>query len=855
MTVAQAMQLYFSTFEWPFDFKVTFEFVWFIFSIQIDIFPVIPVWVTLVVQFAVAFGAIAGVVGMAAVDDVVFREEVIEAVKEEGLLGSSGGGMPEPGEVDLPTGAPLDYKIDGENVVGFMSRMQVQASAVAALHGKPKNEGVVWVTGGKKAKQGGCCAVIKDEIPAYVENFWEVAIRDFGIKVPSRVLKLLGFPRIDETNLIELYAQSTGCIGRTVTNDKGEEEPAVRLDSPMEVYMLLTFVARYYHIAVDIDAAAKLTASRVCRRYKAVKKRAAAKHAKNRLKEEGNDKKDEIMAELKAKEELLDNYPEKVIFDGGAKLKDIQKYKDSGLTVDGAASMIGISVEHCSFRGEPHDRNLAHAIMDVVPEFEFDEISRSVILMMLGADGAKMRFDDDDAAHIAMLSHLMEDEDTGEFAYDLFVSNFALNAENNGRAYKACKGAHCMSGHVEKGADDKLFFKTAQGESLECEPIDAFSKCPFHDVPLINALITVHVIMKEHDKSVYPCQNKHNEIFRKYCMDDDQREAGCDKVGFVVCQDDTCGFSLCATCYRGSGIGAALGATAYGLRRKGLMGIFGLIMILIAQAMYMPAVGGAITIVFCHVSLSCQFPTCYSPATPGFMLMAVASLMVLIFMGIGMVSYLFGVVYRRKKLIISSGCMPEEVLFLGNEVYQPGQHSLHMFNVLRMDCDPMSAWETLIERDNTMFRPLYEQYEFRNMCIHPVTFLFKAALLIVVLYAGEPNSLDIIVASAIVEIVQLLMYSITAPFLNPWIDLLGKSGPLHQVVQLGLICVYRADTFNDPKSTRAVIFMILFTAIYFTIVIIVISVVVIAPLCASEETEDQEAKKDSGEPFDDESKK
>ena len=149
-----------------------------------------------------------------------------------------------------------------------------------------------------------------------------------------------------------------------------------------------------------------------------------------------------------------------------------------------------------------------------------------------------------------------------------------------------------------------------------------------------------------------------------------------------------------------------------------------------------------------------------------------------------------------------------------------------------------------------MLRPLYEQYEFCNMCVHPVTFLFKAALLGVILYVGEPNSLNVIMAAALVEMLQLLFYALTEPFISAWIDLLGKSGPLHQVIQLALLCVYRADTFNDPESTRAVIFMIVVTCVYMSIVLLVIAVVVVAPMCASDTVEeDEDAGVDDAEPI------
>jgi len=55
-------------------------------------------------------------------------------------------------------------------------------------------------------------------------------------------------------------------------------------------------------------------------------------------------------------------------------------------------------------------------------------------------------------------------------------------------------------------------------------------------------------------------------------------------------------------------------------------------------------------------------------------------------------------------------------------------------------------------------------------------------LLLVVLYAGEPNSLRLVVGCGFVEGTQLLFFVLTNPFTDPWLDILQKAGSLRRRV-------------------------------------------------------------------------
>jgi hypothetical protein len=115
------------------------------------------------------------------------------------------------------------------------------------------------------------------------------------------------------------------------------------------------------------------------------------------------------------------------------------------------------------------------------------------------------------------------------------------------------------------------------------------------------------------------------------------------------------------------------------------------------------------------------------------------------------------------------------------------------------------------------------------MVIHPITLIFKIAVLLVVLYAGEPNSLRLIVASGLAEGSQMLFFALTSPFVDPWVDLLSKCGSVHQIAQLGLMCIFRAQTYVNPKNRSAAVGMILVGTAYLCVAFTVIAVTVIIP--------------------------
>jgi len=242
---------------------------------------------------------------------------------------------------------------------------------------------------------------------------------------------------------------------------------------------------------------------------------------------------------------------------------------------------------------------------------------------------------------------------------------------------------------------------------------------------------------------------------------------------------------------------------------------------------------------FCHTSLSCEYPTCYSPASFFFMLIVFFSTVVMLGMGIGMVLLFWYLLYIRKRKILVSGILDGHLKW-GDEEHIKGwdPEERGIFATLFADAD-MQWYEAVLRRDRSMLSGLYEQYEFRYMLIHPWIFVFKATLLMVVLYSGEPNTLPLMAWSALVELMQLFLFTFANPFLDPWLDMLQKAGSVHQIIQLGLMGFYRADIFENPKKVVAGYFMIAVSVVYIAIVILVIAVVVVIPICCSDDAEEK----------------
>jgi hypothetical protein len=449
-------------------------------------------------------------------------------------------------------------------------------------------------------------------------------------------------------------------------------------------------------------------------------------------------------------------------------------------------------------------------------------------------------------------------------------------------------------GRNDEAAPGQSDVELAPGLPLKLTPA---VRCPIHRRHFVSATRHHALAQRIGTDGTYAClfgdeADPAAAAYRDICRTELENELGCDPAAFYVCPEPTCNAAVCKNCMRFpnkySELKSRLLSIQYQLRRMGALSIVGLIVVTLAQSLYLPAVRNAVAAVFCHVSLMCTFPDCYSPPTPSFLLLALASGLILLFIGVGFVAFLFGFVAGRKVTLVTSGIFePEHLRFWGQgnigegaggggapagqpqdagSAGMPGQvqstgdlaamdstaaattttaaaelddslvdearFPATTLEVLTCDIDD-AQWQAILQRDESMFKGAYQQYEFRYMAVHGPLMVFKLLQLGVVLYAGEPNSLTQLAAAGLVEVAQLAVLVATNPFTDPWIDALSKAGAVHQVGQLGLMGLFRADVAEDPGRRGAAFAMIGLATAYFVLVVAVIVFVVVVPVATA----------------------
>jgi hypothetical protein len=195
-------------------------------------------------------------------------------------------------------------------------------------------------------------------------------------------------------------------------------------------------------------------------------------------------------------------------------------------------------------------------------------------------------------------------------------------------------------------------------------------------------------------------------------------------------------------------------------------------------------------------------------------------------LGVALVMFFASAVYDRKKTILQKGLMKEYIETLPFSFCREDTKFESVINVLTARCTDERAWAAVLRYDTSVFKGLYEGYEFKFMLLQPMVFMGKLITIAIVLFVGEPDSLLQIVAVAILEIVQGVWTLLTAAYIEPWIDLLAKATSVHQVTQLGLMCLYRADTFEDPRKIGTAYGMISVAVLYLVVLGIVIKNVI-----------------------------
>jgi len=150
------------------------------------------------------------------------------------------------------------------------------------------------------------------------------------------------------------------------------------------------------------------------------------------------------------------------------------------------------------------------------------------------------------------------------------------------------------------------------------------------------------------------------------------------------------------------------------------------------------------------------------------------------------------------------------------------------FAMLTADVD-REVWGAIMQFDETMLESLYSCFDCRNMALHPMFLLFKI-LLVLPIVLLDPNSIAQLGVAAVVEGAQLGFLLVTYPYLNPWVDWIGKLGSIHQLVQLAWMAVHRVLIFDRPSSDGLAGLMVATTFAYVLVLLFVFVKVAMVPM-------------------------
>ena len=376
-------------------------------------------------------------------------------------------------------------------------------------------------------------------------------------------------------------------------------------------------------------------------------------------------------------------------------------------------------------------------------------------------------------------------------------------------------------------------------------------RCPTHLLRLIGKVENVHGAVRAHVPEAFPCAQRNNIVFQALLlsqktpqdasMSSSQAENStevvdvhaCDALEFMVCPHDGCGFAICqrhVVMSRTDRAIATLLRLVYIGKRRGAVALLGLVGIVLAQALYLPAVRTAAAAVICSSELFCEYPTCYDPPTADYLVLVLFSGFVLIFIGIGVVAFFFAITYRRKRMVVHSRAVdPSRLTFPGKVAHN--ERPLTFVGIALCGL-PTPDWQYLGVLDSSVFKGVYRQYHFASMMVHGVLMVFKAVLVVVILGGGEPDSLQQLALVGGVELAQEVFFTVLTPFLHPWIDAVAKVGFLHQVLTVALLFFHRANVAEDPTATWLTWVMIGVSATYVLLVIAIVVGVVVIPWCS-----------------------
>ena len=256
-----------------------------------------------------------------------------------------------------------------------------------------------------------------------------------------------------------------------------------------------------------------------------------------------------------------------------------------------------------------------------------------------------------------------------------------------------------------------------------------------------------------------------------------------------VCPEPDCGYAVCARCYDGGAIAGTVSsfiAMMEDVKKRGAVGAVGTIVVIVSGIVYLPVLKHAMMVIMCHPQYQCIFDRCWSDPNMMYVIGLLMSFNVVLFVGLGLIVVELWVLFKRRYALVP---------------ILPHRDIIRSF---KMWCLPTQQvrkeyFMQFLKYDTSMLKSLYQPFEFAFLWFNPLQLAFKAGV-VAALVMAEPNGLVQLACCSLVEVVYALALVLFRPFSNGWIEALARVGSLHQLVQLGLMCLHRVKVADEPTS-------------------------------------------------------
>jgi hypothetical protein len=237
------------------------------------------------------------------------------------------------------------------------------------------------------------------------------------------------------------------------------------------------------------------------------------------------------------------------------------------------------------------------------------------------------------------------------------------------------------------------------------------------------------------------------------------------------------------------------------------------IVLLGANVCYTPFMETALLILACDPSYQCQFVNCWKAPDRLFILAAYLCFTLVSTFGVAYPVCMALLLRRRKHML-------HEVFF--SEVYQGRyQDADNPGNVSK------SEWERFVATDPTALGKLYAVFEFDWIYVPPVLLLWKAVLLIPVVFI-ERGSYEQLLGIALAQFSFSVFIFVTEASSSPLVDVMQEIGAVHQMLLLGLLAINTRQNYaGDTDLSSAIVTL---TVLYLAVSAMLLSSVTAEPV-------------------------